>query len=341
MDNKYKYFLAVAEELNMSLAAKRMFISHQGISNAIRQLENEFGVILFNRYPKLKLTPQGEIMVTTLKKMNMLETNLRVQMNTEDANCKGLLQVGITSSNYDALVPEMVAGFKEKYPYMRLEVEADFSVNLEEKLLSGALDMYIGAGHIATNITKLIHVITESYFFVCSVKVLQAQLGEKYYEYIVRNCEGCFLSCFNDFPVIYYPKTDKLQQSIESCAKDRDIVLENIFECKDSNVIVKLAARGIGGGIVTDFAIPAICELNLRAAPEDYLYIFPITDLTTDCNEIFLAYHPDMWLSRYHLDFIELIRSTLANFKPEADKSVILNNQACVGMDNGIFHFLY
>ena len=243
-----------------------------------------------------------------------------------DKTYSGTLQVGITSSNYDALVPDMVAGFIDRYPSATLEVEADFSINLERKLLKGDLDMYIGAGHITTDNTKLIPLITESYFFVCSAKILRKQFGEEYRNYIRQYCSGCSMETLNNFPMIYYPKTDKLQQSIDACALVSRVEFKKVFECKDSNVIVKLAARSLGGGIVTDFAIPTVLLFNAHSSPENYLYIFPITNLITDCDEISLVYHPDKYLSRYHLDFIDVLCTTVDTFRPQVHNMLMTNN---------------
>ena len=55
-----EYFLAAAEELNFTKAAKRLFISQQSLSNHISNMEKEFDVILFNRTNPLTLTYAGQ-----------------------------------------------------------------------------------------------------------------------------------------------------------------------------------------------------------------------------------------------------------------------------------------
>lgn len=53
---KLKYFIVTAEELNISKAAERLFISQQALSSQIGQLEQHYGVKLFERRPNLALT---------------------------------------------------------------------------------------------------------------------------------------------------------------------------------------------------------------------------------------------------------------------------------------------
>ena len=55
-----EYFLAAAEEKNITRAAKKLYISQQSLSEHIAKLEDELGVPLFERTPNLKLTYAGE-----------------------------------------------------------------------------------------------------------------------------------------------------------------------------------------------------------------------------------------------------------------------------------------
>ena len=54
------YFLVTAEEMSITRAAKRLFISQQALSAHISNLEKEYGVQLFDRSPAFSLTYAGK-----------------------------------------------------------------------------------------------------------------------------------------------------------------------------------------------------------------------------------------------------------------------------------------
>ena len=58
MNISLEYFLAVAEEESISRAAERVMVSQQDMSNHIRRLEKQYG-LLFERRPRFALTPAG------------------------------------------------------------------------------------------------------------------------------------------------------------------------------------------------------------------------------------------------------------------------------------------
>ena len=72
-----EYFLTTVEEMNVTRAAERLFISQQALSSHLKRLEEEYGVRLFERKPSLRLTLEGEQMVFYGKHIVQAEANLR------------------------------------------------------------------------------------------------------------------------------------------------------------------------------------------------------------------------------------------------------------------------
>ena len=76
------YFRVAAEELSFTNAAKRLFISQQSLSNHISRLENEFGVILFNRTQPITLTEAGKSLYASSKVL--LQQKEQIEKSMQD-----------------------------------------------------------------------------------------------------------------------------------------------------------------------------------------------------------------------------------------------------------------
>jgi DNA-binding transcriptional LysR family regulator len=96
-----RHFVAVAEELNFTRAAGRLFLAQQALSSSIKQLENELGQPLFVRDSRrVALTPAGETLLPRARRMLAMaeETVAAVRDGTAD---RAVLRVDISSSNLE------------------------------------------------------------------------------------------------------------------------------------------------------------------------------------------------------------------------------------------------
>lgn len=97
MLNNYEYFIALAEEQNISRAAEKLFISHQCLSKYLKNLEQTYPISFFERTSHLKLPPAGEAMPETLRQVLFLDHNLQSQLDDIRFSKKGLIRLGTTN----------------------------------------------------------------------------------------------------------------------------------------------------------------------------------------------------------------------------------------------------
>ncbi len=112
-----KYFLAVAEELNIGRAAQRLHISQPPLTRQIKALEDELGVQLFVRTAKgVELTQAGEMFKEEASNIRMLvEAGIdRVQRAGEGK--LGRLDVAIFGSGIYDTIPKLLQDFRRKLP---------------------------------------------------------------------------------------------------------------------------------------------------------------------------------------------------------------------------------
>ena len=101
-----RYFVAIAEELDITKAAARLNVSQPPLSRQIRDLEDELGVVLLERSPKeIRLTPAGKILFTEARKLlrHTAEAIRKVRAVPQASSLK--LRVGYAPSPTAEILP--------------------------------------------------------------------------------------------------------------------------------------------------------------------------------------------------------------------------------------------
>lgn len=119
-----RYFVAVAEELNFSRAAERLFMAQPPLSQQIRQLETEIGVALFNRTNrKVDLTPAGKVFLEESRRI-LSGADVAVKKAQRVARGEaGWFGVGFVSSAAYDVMPVILRRFRETYPSVELALQ--------------------------------------------------------------------------------------------------------------------------------------------------------------------------------------------------------------------------
>ena len=120
-----KYFLMVAEELNITRAAERLYISQQSLSNHISNMERELDVKLFTRSPKLSLTYAGGLLVETATQILDLYSQYQTKVGDINRHYLGMLRVGISHTCGLALMPDILPKFRQEFPLVEFSLFED------------------------------------------------------------------------------------------------------------------------------------------------------------------------------------------------------------------------
>ena len=138
---KLKYFNAVCTYRTVSGAAEALHISQPSVSSAIKDLETEFGVLLFMREHKgMMLTREGEILFNMSKNL-LLEAEKTERIMYELGKKKSVLRLGIPPMIGSVMFPEIYRSFKENLPEVSLEITEGGRFELLKKLEDDSLDM--------------------------------------------------------------------------------------------------------------------------------------------------------------------------------------------------------
>jgi DNA-binding transcriptional LysR family regulator len=119
-----KYFIAVAEELNFTRAAKRVHVSQPPLSRQIRQLERDLGFVLLERTQhRVALTDAGRAFYEQVKRaLEFIEGARRAAALTASGEV-GQLAIGFGGSAAYSFLPHVLRSFKTKFPLVHLTLE--------------------------------------------------------------------------------------------------------------------------------------------------------------------------------------------------------------------------
>ncbi len=133
-------FLAVADTLHFTAAARRRGLSQSTISQHVARLEQAVGRTLLTRDTKnVALTPDGEDMNRLAR--DVVAANDRAISHFDRAVMRGRLRFGVSEDLVLSRLPEILRGFRDAHPMVELDMTVGLSAALSEKLDAGRLDL--------------------------------------------------------------------------------------------------------------------------------------------------------------------------------------------------------
>ena len=105
----YEYFLTIAEEGNISSAARKLFVSQPSLSQYLKRLETNLGVELFDhtRYP-LQLTYAGERYLAYVQDLFNLDRRMQQEFSDITQNRRGKIRLGIAYWRGSNVLPQVL-----------------------------------------------------------------------------------------------------------------------------------------------------------------------------------------------------------------------------------------
>ncbi len=136
-----RYFLAVAEAGHITRAAERLGLQQPPLSQQIKALETELGLVLFERHARgVALTEAGRLLQSDARGLVEGAAALQQRMALFAAGQRGPLALGFTSSAAaHAFVPRVLSACRRLHPDIALELSECNAAELTEALQAGRL----------------------------------------------------------------------------------------------------------------------------------------------------------------------------------------------------------
>ncbi|WP_348696085.1 LysR family transcriptional regulator, partial [Stutzerimonas balearica] len=139
-----RYIVTLAQEQHFGRAAERCHVSQPTLSVGVKKLEDELGVLIFERTKSaVRLTPVGEGIVTQAQKVLEQAQSIRELAQVGKNQLAAPLKVGAIYTVGPYMFPHLIPQLHRVAPDMPLYIEENFTHILRDKLRTGELDAII------------------------------------------------------------------------------------------------------------------------------------------------------------------------------------------------------
>ena len=279
-----RYFLVLCEELHFSEAAFRLGISQPSLSQQIKNLESEVGLLLFDRIGKKNSqTEAGRRLEFYARKI--IHTIQDAELAIEDLKTggSGQIRVAMLPSDLDYRLSQMLAEFHQTYPEVKVTVIP--SLEIEQLLMKNQVDLGVGLLRSPSKQLNQESIFTETYgLFVPKTHPLSQ----------VKSIQGKDLE---KLPLLLYPSGFYGRQLIDQWAQERKLSLETVMETGSASSQFQLTEKGVGLTIQPQHLIGELGTENLVA--------IEISD--GPIREVAISYLKDRYISKVMLDFMAAV----------------------------------
>ena len=247
-----KYIVAVARERHFGKAADACFVSQPTLSVAVKKLEEELDLKLFERSAnEVSVTPLGEEIVRQAQSVLEQAANIKEIAKRGKDPLAGALRLGVIYTIGPYLLPDLVRQMIKHTPQMPLMLQENFTVKLLEMLRTGELDCAILAEPFPDTGLALAPLYDEPFY--AAVPINHALAGQATVSAEVLRQETMLLlgagHCFRDHVLEVCPEFARFSSNTEGIRKS--------FEGSSLETIKHMVAAGMGVTLVPRLSIPS------------------------------------------------------------------------------------
>ncbi|MBB3109719.1 DNA-binding transcriptional LysR family regulator [Paenibacillus phyllosphaerae] len=250
------YFLEVARQKSFTRAAEALFITQPTISKMIKNLEEELGVILFDRVGKrIELTDAGAILLAQAQQMVQSFEQMQGSLDELTAVKRGRIRIGLPPMIGVSFFPKVIGKFREQYPKIALQLYEYGAKKVEAEVGSGELD--IGVILLPTKAEQF-----NSFTFAKQQLMLVVHPRHRLAEY---SCVP--LIELKDEPFLLYHEQFTLHDRIIAECRRLHFEPNVVYKSTQWDFIREMAAENLGVALLPEAVCRELDPERLRAIP--------------------------------------------------------------------------
>lgn len=307
--NNLYYFVIVAEEMNFTKAAERLFISQQAVSLHIKNLEKELNVQLFQRKPYLMLTKEGKNFYNIA--LNILKLQQSFYSDTASHPVETIVDItlGISYGRSYIYAPVLLRELETHLPWVKLNIsEAPSTQFLEQKVLADEIDFFLGISPIHSTKIETINLDDEPLFLVVPKKMLTDELcryiaGTTHP--IISEESGVSLSAFPDVPFVLPSVDNRFRIAFSQYASNVGFRPNILMESSQLNNGFSMALDGVTVTVIPGTTYRFQQKHTARELLDEVVF-FELVDVVR--SKVVLAYNKTRQLNDVDNAFIDICR---------------------------------
>lgn len=236
----YKVFYTVAKCGSLTKAAQELYISQPAVSQAVKQLEGQLGISLFNRTHKgMELSAGGgKLIFNKVEEALELLEDAEKKLTELNETAKGTIRIGATDSIFSHVIADKLAQFNERFPAVKLELISSTSPYTVTQLKEGKCDVAFINLPMDDDVTFFGTVCHLTDVFVA---------GEKYAELKDREIS---LKALQEYPILMIEENTVARRALSAFGESIGVRFSPDVEVANWDLMKKLVAKGMGVGCI-------------------------------------------------------------------------------------------
>ncbi|WP_094752070.1 HTH-type transcriptional regulator CysB [Psychromonas sp. CD1] len=302
-----KYIVEIVKNnLNVSATADSLDTLQPGISKQIRLLEDELGILIFERNAKnlIKVTPVGSEIINISRIILAKVDSIKKVAEEYNYPKAGRLTIATTHTQARYVLPKVIQRFLRQYPDVSLHIHQGTPAQIVAAIINGSTDFAIAteAMHLYQNM-----ILLPCYHWNHSIVIKK--------DHPLAQKEKITIYDLAQYPLVTYVFGFTGRSILDNAFNRHALTPKIAFTATDADIIKTYVRLDIGVGIIASMAMDPEKDADLIAINASHIF----KESTTK-----ICFKKNMFFRSYMYDFIEFFSPHLT--RETIDKAIKLKN---------------
>ena len=304
-----EYIYEIYKEKSFSAAAQKLFLTQPALSNHVRRIESRIGSPIFDRSTSpIQLTEVGQNYIHAVEQIMGIEENFSHYLADTQNLQTGVLRIGSSALLSSYVLPELLAEYKKRFPYVEITIIEGTASALQKNLEEGVIDLFVESEELSKELFRcltyqkehLVLAVPRAWKINDSLLAWQQSLENivsgkflaPYYPYVP-------LEKFKDCPFLMISQESKSRQRTLALCEHHGFAPNIILTVNQHLTAYNMTCAGIGASFVSDTLIR-----NSSSTPDVVYYKL---EPEFSQKNIYLYYKANRYVSYCMREFLALV----------------------------------